>query len=251
MGVCKLHLIGFIAGAAAAVCSCGQTSPTAAAPAEPFQPSAGAVDSVSYLLGVNLGATVSANDFGDLDMDRVLDGMKDFLAAKGQYTDEGFAGQFEIDPTLMNVVINNYLDQVTEYRNWQNQQVEAEFLERNLQQDSTIVVDSLGFQYRIQEIGRRTHPTDTSVVSICFTCSLPDGTVVDEAKSGYPRKVDLKKVCKGLAKGLTYIGEGGVIDLYVPSELAYGKEGVRGVPPGSMLVFNVSLFEVKKPKDTK
>lgn len=250
MSVSKLHLIGIAAGVAAVVCSCGQT-PQAAAPAEPFQPSAGAVDSVSYLLGVNLGATIAANDFGDLKMDRVLEGMKDYLAAKGQYTDEGFAEQFEIDPTLMNVVINDYLDQVTEYRNWQNAQVQEKFFEENIQKDSTIVVDSLGFQYKILEIGRKTHPADTSIVSICFTCSLPDGTIVDQAKVGYPRKVDLKKVCKGLAKGLTYIGEGGTIDLYVPSDLAYGKEGVRGVPPGSMLIFNVSLFEVKKPKENK
>jgi FKBP-type peptidyl-prolyl cis-trans isomerase len=42
------------------------------------------------------------------------------------------------------------------------------------------------------------------------------------------------------------IGEGGMIELEIPSKLGYGDRGVPGtIPPGSTLHFIVELFDVK------
>jgi FKBP-type peptidyl-prolyl cis-trans isomerase len=51
---------------------------------------------------------------------------------------------------------------------------------------------------------------------------------------------------KGWIEGLKFLKEGGKIELYIPSELAYDDQG-RGqlIPPGATLIFEVELLEVK------
>ena len=42
------------------------------------------------------------------------------------------------------------------------------------------------------------------------------------------------------------IGEGGKIQLAIPSELGYGEFGTRGIEPNSVLLFDVDLNKVGK-----
>jgi FKBP-type peptidyl-prolyl cis-trans isomerase len=41
------------------------------------------------------------------------------------------------------------------------------------------------------------------------------------------------------------MNKGGKIKLYVPPHLAYGDDGRPGIPPGSTLVFEVELLDIK------
>ena len=48
----------------------------------------------------------------------------------------------------------------------------------------------------------------------------------------------------GWTEALRLMGVGSKWRLYVPSELAYGAQGVGSIPPHSVLVFDVELLAV-------
>jgi len=52
-------------------------------------------------------------------------------------------------------------------------------------------------------------------------------------------------VVPGFAEGLTKVGEGGEIILFIPSDLAYGETG-RGsvIQPGDTLIFECELIKI-------
>ena len=55
-------------------------------------------------------------------------------------------------------------------------------------------------------------------------------------------------VIAGWDRGIHGMRVGGKRRLTVPSELAYGAEGTKNVPPNATLVFEVELVEVLPPK---
>lgn len=58
--------------------------------------------------------------------------------------------------------------------------------------------------------------------------------------------VGAEEVIPGLEQGLVGFCAGSEVILYVPTELAYGENGVRDtIPPGAALVFEVVIIEVK------
>ena len=53
------------------------------------------------------------------------------------------------------------------------------------------------------------------------------------------------EVIRGWDIGVGLLGVGAVADLYVPAALAYGSDGVPGIPPDSELIFSVEIAGVK------
>tara|TARA_R110001583_G_scaffold25760_6_gene93094 strand:- start:7344 stop:7514 length:171 start_codon:yes stop_codon:yes gene_type:complete len=56
----------------------------------------------------------------------------------------------------------------------------------------------------------------------------------------------LKGVISGWTEGITYFKEGGKGTLWVPAHLGYGNYDTRGIPGGSVLIFDIHLISVKK-----
>ena len=63
--------------------------------------------------------------------------------------------------------------------------------------------------------------------------------------SGEPAEFPLDQVIPGWTEGIQKVNKGGKIKLYVPPQLAYGDDGRPGIPPGSTLVFEVELLDIK------
>ena len=210
-----------------------------------FQPSKAQVDSVSYLLGINFGSFLKGYDFGsDLNYGEIVKGMKDFVNAQGNVQDPAFLAQFKIDPNKMNDLFNNYLEKRSTGLSMMNKQKGEKFLEANAKKDGVVTTES-GLQYKIIEAGNDVKPGPQDTVWVRYKGSLLDGTVFDQvAEDAEPIRLTLNRVVAGWTEGLQLIGEGGKIDLYLPSELGYGEQGNQTIPGNSALIFNVELTKV-------
>lgn len=206
-------------------------------------PSKGLVDSVSYYLGVNYGQMLKQYDFGDVDYDLMVKGMKDFVAA--DLSKEDIASQFKYNPEEMNETINSYLAIRSEYMAAVRSAEQKAFFESNAAKEGVQTTES-GLQYKILEPGSEKKATAVDTVSVHYKGTLIDGTVFDQTpEDGDPVELTLDRVIAGWTEGLQLIGEGGKIILYVPSELGYGDRGAGMIPGGSTLIFEVTLDAVK------
>ncbi len=103
-----------------------------------------------------------------------------------------------------------------------------------------------GLKYRILRKTSGKKPAPSNYVKVNYRGWLDDGTEFDSSyKRGEPTGFPLRGVIRGWTEGLQFVSEGGMIELWIPSELAYGAAGRPGIPPNSTLHFIVELLEVK------
>jgi FKBP-type peptidyl-prolyl cis-trans isomerase len=77
---------------------------------------------------------------------------------------------------------------------------------------------------------------------------LDNGKVFDSSyQRGESIDFGLNQVIPGWTEGMQLVGEGGMIELMIPSDLGYGKRGTPGgpIPPDATLHFLVELLDVK------
>ena len=89
-------------------------------------------------------------------------------------------------------------------------------------------------------------PGATDKVEVHYTGWLLDGTKFDSSVDrGKPFAFSLTGgVIRGWLEGVATMKVGGKRKLIIPSELAYGKPGRPGIPPDSVLVFDVELLRI-------
>lgn len=103
-----------------------------------------------------------------------------------------------------------------------------------------------GLQYKILTEGTGKSPKATDSVLVHYRGTLLNGTEFDSSyKRNEPISFPLSGVIPGWTEGLQYVKEGGKIQLFIPSNLAYGKRGAGGlIGPDETLVFEVELLKV-------
>ena len=112
--------------------------------------------------------------------------------------------------------------------------------------DSTYTVTPSGLKYMIENEGTGVKPGPTDEVTVHYTGRLLDGTIFDSSvQRGEPATFPLNRVIAGWTEGLQYMKEGSKYIFYIPSDLAYGRNGSPGaIPPYSDLIFEVELIKV-------
>ena len=209
-------------------------------------PTAAEVDSVSYLLGVNIGSFFKGNGFAEelkeIKMAQFKKGIVDFLEAEGSPYDADFTEQFDIDPNEMQRIFNEFLGKKQTYQAAKSLAEGKAFLAKNALKEGVDTTAS-GLQYSIESPGAdyKVAPQDT--VWVNYKGTLIDGTVFDENEN---TMFVANRVIRGWTEGLGLLGEGGKATFYIPSELAYGERGTRGIAPNSTLIFDVEVIKVGK-----
>ncbi|MEL6942425.1 MAG: FKBP-type peptidyl-prolyl cis-trans isomerase, partial [Bacteroidota bacterium] len=109
---------------------------------------------------------------------------------------------------------------------------------------------SSGLKYMILEKGNGISIESANTVNHHFYCMMDNGeTFGSSFPTGEPYSVLIgtRKVISGWESGLRLFEEGSKGILFVPSELAYGAEGIEGkVPPNTDLIFYIDVEEVRK-----
>ena len=104
-----------------------------------------------------------------------------------------------------------------------------------------------GLKYRVLRKGTDTKPKATDKIEVHYHGWLDGGRVFDSSYDrGETIAFGLNQVIKGWTEGMQLVGEGGMIELEIPSDLGYGASGAGGViPPNATLHFIVELKEIK------
>lgn len=237
----KLNKVLAVALAIVAIASCGPKF-EGSKETQALLPSAGQVDSASYLIGVNFGMWMKGNDFGPMNYSQIVKGMKDAVKAEGNPRDTTFAEQFKINPELMNQVLDAFVQARRDYTAALNSEKGDAYIAEFEQKEGVQTTES-GLRYRIYDEGNDVHPASKDTVWCDYKGTLVDGSVFDENKD---IRFLMHRVVKGWTEGLQLIGEGGRIELVVPAELGYGERGSRGIAPNSVLHFDITLNKVGK-----
>jgi len=100
-----------------------------------------------------------------------------------------------------------------------------------------------GLYYVINEPGEGMQPTTSSNVTVIYKGYYTNGNIFDPGKPE-GNSFALNGVIKGWTEGIPYFKTGGSGILLIPSHLGYGPFNSRGIPGGSVLIFDVKLISV-------
>jgi FKBP-type peptidyl-prolyl cis-trans isomerase FklB len=207
-------------------------------------------DKISYSLGVDIGRTLQRLEL-DLNIPALSQGIADVLGNKPKaLTDE------QVQQTLQAFQQQLMKKQQEAMSKKQDEmKVAAEknkadgkkFLDDNAKKPGVKSTAS-GLQYKVIKEGTGDKPSDTDTVETNYRGTTIDGKEFDSsAKHGTSFTLPVNGVIKGWAEALKMMPVGSKWQIYVPAELAYGDEGYGDdIPPGSTLVFDLELLNIKK-----
>ena len=197
-------------------------------------------DKLSYALGADMGNNLKKFDI-DINADIYLQGMRDALSGK-----EILLTDQEIRSLIM------AMQQGLQAKQQEKMKAEAEknkrlgdaFLAENKKVKGVKTLPS-GLQYKVITAGKGKTPKETDTVTVHYKGTLIDGTEFDSSvKRGQPATFPVQGVIKGWTEALQLMKEGAKWQLFIPADLAYGESGRPGIPPNSVLIFEVELLSI-------
>jgi FKBP-type peptidyl-prolyl cis-trans isomerase FklB len=197
----------------------------------------------SYAVGMMLGHNWQQQGV-DVDLNLVLRGLKD--AQSGGAT---LLTQQEMQDTLkaFQQAMVAKQQKMRAEQAVKNKTDGDAFLAKNKDKPGVIALPD-GLQYKVITDGSGATPTPDSTVTVNYRGTFLDGTEFDSsAKAGHPIQLQANHVIHGWTEALTQMKVGSKWQLFIPSELAYGAQGNRGIPPNSTLIFEVELLDTHAP----
>ena len=201
------------------------------------------IQKISYSLGADIGRNFRLQEM-QLDVDMMARGIRDgFGGGERQLTDE------EIEKTIeaFQEVMMEKAKQKAMAASYDNRKIGEEFLAVNKAKEGVVELPS-GLQYKVLKEGKGPRPVATDQVTVHYRGTLLDGREFDSSyRRNEPTTLRLDKFIPGWIEGLQLMSVGSKYQFFIPSSLAYGDRQMGpDITPGSTLVFEVELLDVKK-----
>jgi FKBP-type peptidyl-prolyl cis-trans isomerase len=189
---------------------------------------------ISYAFGMIIGSNLSTAPI-DFDYDAFTEGVRSIL---DNTREPQFSEQEAIE--IVELAMHVAMERIAE----EHRLIEAEFLFINSQRSAVQFTPS-GLQYEIIQETDGKKPNANSIVRVHYTGTFMNGSLFDASYEENGAYIPLDMVIRGWTEGVMLMGEGSIYRLFIPSNLAYGKDGIQGIiPPYSTLIFVVELLEV-------
>jgi len=191
----------------------------------------------SYALGMYFGADLKnwIDSSGmNPNIDEFVKGLKDNMTG----------GKTRLSMEEVDELLDAAVAKMSEEKNAEAKQAENSFLAENAKRQGVKITAS-GLQYEIVNETSGKKPSSDSTVLVHYEGRLVDGTVFDSSYGREPWETEINRVIPGWTEGIQLMSVGSKFIFYIPSQLAYGENGIQGViPPFSTLIFNVELLEI-------
>lgn len=195
------------------------------------------MNKLSYAWGLAMAQQLHGMGVNDIDIESFAD------AVKAVFTGE----KPKLPVEEAHKLINEYLQKLQGELEAKAKEAGRAFLEENKKKPEVKETPS-GLQYIIEKDGTGARPTKEDEVTVHYTGKLLDGTVFDSSVNrGEPATFPLNRVIPGWTEGVQLMREGAKFTFFIPSDLAYGAQGIpNAIPPHSTLIFDVELLKVNK-----
>lgn len=195
------------------------------------------MDKLSYAWGLVMGKQLQAMGVKEVEYDAFKDGVK--VAFDG--------GTPAVPEEEAHKLINEYLGELQKKMEESARKAGEEFLAENGKRPEVKSTAS-GLQYVVEKEGEGDTPKAEDEVTVHYTGKLIDGTVFDSSVNrGEPATFPLNRVIPGWTEGVQLMKEGAKYTFFIPSDLAYGPQGIpNAIPPHSTLIFEVELIKINK-----
>lgn len=200
------------------------------------------INKVGYSAGFVMGTNIK-NDVPDLNTTDIQQGLADAYEGKKPALTQQ---QMEQAVTAYLKAQEAKIKQAQIADGAKNLQAGQAFLAENGKK-AGIKTTASGLQYEVLKEGTGAKPKATDIVSVKYEGKTIDGKVFDstEKHGGQPAEFPLNQVIPGWTEGVQLMSEGSKYRFYIPSNLAYGEQGMPpSIPGNSVLIFDVELVKV-------
>lgn len=200
-------------------------------------------EKLSYSMGIEVGNYFKAAG-GDIQKNFLLTGIED--AFNGTTPVISGEEMLTIKKEYAAKMQKKQMAQLEEMKA-KNKAEGVAYLAENMKKEGVVVTAS-GLQYEVVSEGSGDKAKDTDTVKVNYVGTLLNGKEFDSTvKRGKPAEFQVGQVIKGWGEALQLMNVGTKLRLVIPSELAYGVQGVApNIQPNSVLLFEVELLEILK-----
>ncbi len=116
----------------------------------------------------------------------------------------------------------------------------------NKSRENGVIALSQGVLYKVLTIGNNdgVHPSHRSIVTVHYTGRTINDNVFDSSCGETPLAFRLSDLIEGWIIAIQNMCVGDKWEIYIPSELGYGRFSQPGIPANSTLIFEIELLSI-------